>query len=131
MSMAIVLVDDEKVILDSLRSQLASHFRDRFVYETAESVAEAWEIIDELVDLETQIIVIVSDWLMPGTKGDEFLVDLRASHPEIRTVLLTGHADADAVKRAVDEARVERVLSKPWHAAELRSIVEAALAQSA
>jgi len=127
MSMAIVLVDDEKVILDSLRSQLASHFRDRFLYETAESVPEAWEIIDELVEDDTQIIVIVSDWLMPGTKGDQFLCDLRERHPEIKSVLLTGHADPSAVERCKREARVERVLFKPWRADDLRSIVEAAV----
>ena len=127
MSQAIVLVDDEKVILDSLKAQLSGHFRDRFLYETAESVAEAWEIIDELVEVDTTIIVIVSDWLMPGTKGDEFLIDLKGKHPKIRTVLLTGHADASAVKRVTDEGAVERVLHKPWDASELREIVEAAV----
>lgn len=126
MTHAIVLVDDEKVILDSLKSQLAACFRDQFVYETAESVAEAWEVIDELVGDDSRIIVIVSDWLMPGTKGDEFLVEISERYPEIRTVLLTGHADAAAVKRAVQDARVERVLYKPWSAQDLQEIVVAA-----
>lgn len=124
---AIVLVDDEKVILDSLKAQLTGHFRDRFLYETAESVTEAWEIIEELVDDGTRIIVIVSDWLMPGTKGDEFLMDLKERHPQIKTVLLTGHADAAAVKRVIDEGAATRVLYKPWDASDLRDIVETAL----
>ncbi|MCC7538142.1 MAG: response regulator [Deltaproteobacteria bacterium] len=130
MTSAIVLVDDEKVILDSLKAQLSGFFHNRYLYETAESVAEAWEIIEELVALDTEIIVIVSDWLMPGTKGDEFLVELAAKHPSIRTVLLTGHADARAVRRVIDEARVDRVIAKPWNADELRAIVESATRES-
>jgi predicted signal transduction protein with EAL and GGDEF domain len=45
---AILCVDDEIIILESLREQLQRHFGDRYLYEVAESVEEAWEVIDEL-----------------------------------------------------------------------------------
>ena len=37
------------------------------------------EVIDELVGDSVEVLIIVSDWLMPGTRGDEFLVQDRKS----------------------------------------------------
>jgi CheY-like chemotaxis protein len=125
---AILLVDDEKVVLDSLSGQLSQLYGSRYVYEQAENVAEAWEVIEELHDGGTRILVIVSDWLMPGTRGDDFLVEVRRRHPDIRTVLLTGQADDAAIRRVHEEAQVERVLFKPWSVDDLRETVERALA---
>ena len=69
-SAAILCVDDEIVILDSLKEQLKRYFGDRYIYEIAESAEEAWEVIEELHEDEIKILIIVSDWLMPGIKGD-------------------------------------------------------------
>ena len=70
----IVCVDDEKFILDSLKTQLKSAFGDLYNYEIAESAVDALELIEELSDEGHSIVVIVSDWLMPGMKGDELLI---------------------------------------------------------
>jgi len=58
---AILCVDDEKVILDSLKSQLKKHFGNEFTYEMAENATEAMEIIDELATGGVQLLIIVSD----------------------------------------------------------------------
>ena len=42
-------------------------------------------------------IIIVSDWLMPGMKGDEFLIQVHQKFPHIVKVLLTGQADSEAI----------------------------------
>lgn len=55
----ILCVDDEKVILDSLKIQLKKEFQDTYLYEAAESADEALEIIEELQDDEITILVIV------------------------------------------------------------------------
>ena len=44
----ILLVDDEKIVLDSLQEQLQSSFGRRFLYEAAENAEEALEVIDEV-----------------------------------------------------------------------------------
>ena len=44
----ILCVDDEKIILDSIKTQLKERYGNTFVYETAESATEALEIIDEI-----------------------------------------------------------------------------------
>lgn len=94
---AILCVDDEVVILESLKEQLKRKFGDSFIYEMAESAEEAWEVIEELQADDVNILVIVSDWLMPGTKGDEFLIQIHQRFPQFIKVMLTGQADKAAI----------------------------------
>jgi CheY-like chemotaxis protein len=124
---AIICVDDEVVILNSLKKQLKRKFGDRFIYEVAESAEEAWKIIEELQADAIDIIVIVSDWLMPGTKGDEFLIQIHQSYPHITKIMLTGQADEDAIERAKQEADLHACLYKPWTEDELTNIITTAL----
>lgn len=123
----ILCVDDEVMILESLREQLQRHFGDRYLYEVAEGPDEAWQLIQELYDEGIRILVIVSDWLMPGVKGDEFLIAVHKRYPDIVTVMLTGQADAAAVERVQTEANLYACLRKPWTEKELVQIIETAL----
>lgn len=124
---AILCVDDEVVILDSLKEQLKRKFGDRFIYEVAESADEAWEVIEELQQDEIQVIAIVSDWLMPGIKGDEFLIQIHQRFPQLITVMLTGQADEEAIERAKKQANLHACLYKPWTEQELTQIITSAL----
>jgi response regulator RpfG family c-di-GMP phosphodiesterase len=71
------------------------------------------------------VILILSDWLMPGMKGDEFLIAVKRRYPSIRSILVTGQADSRAVERVRKEAGTERVIFKPWRREELIAAVEA------
>lgn len=124
---AILCVDDEVVILESLKEQLKRQFGDRYIYEVAESAAEAWEVIEELREDEIEIMIIVSDWLMPGIKGDEFLIKVHENFPRLITVMLTGQADAEAVERAREKANLHACLHKPWTEKELSQVITSAL----
>lgn len=124
---AILCVDDEELVLRSIKEQLRRHFGNRFLYETAGNADEAWQVIDELVDEGIEILIIVSDWLMPGIRGDEFLVQVHRRFPRIVKVMLTGQADEAAIERARREANLHACLQKPWSEAELAKIVESAL----
>lgn len=124
---AILCVDDEKVILDSLKEQLKRCFRDRYIYEVAESAEEAWEVIEELHDDDVKILIIVSDWLMPGIKGDEFLIQVHQKFPNLTTLMLTGQADEAAIARAKREANIYACLPKPWTEQELYQAIASAL----
>ncbi|HIK33986.1 MAG TPA: response regulator [Oscillatoriales cyanobacterium M59_W2019_021] len=126
---AILCVDDELVILKSLEIELHSAFGDNYLYEFAESADEALEIIDELDEDEVQILIIVSDWLMPGMKGDEFLIEVHKKYPKIVKLMLTGQADEDAVERAKQYANLYRYIPKPWNNQELIGIIRSALSE--
>ena len=90
---AILCVDDEETILESLREQLKRSFGQRYIYEAANSAEEAMEVIDELLGDSVEVLIIVSDWLMPGIRGDELLVQVHQRYPQIVTVILKGQAD--------------------------------------
>ncbi|MGF1591006.1 MAG: response regulator [Pleurocapsa sp.] len=126
---AILCVDDEVFILDSLKEQLKRKFGDRFIYEVAESAEEAWEVIKELQKDDVKVIAIVSDWLMPGIKGDEFLIQIHQRFPKLVTVMLTGQADDAAIERAKKEANLHACLYKPWTESELTQIITTAINQ--
>lgn len=124
---AILCVDDEIVILETLKEQLKRCFGDRYIYEIAESGEEAWEVIEELQDEGIKILIIVSDWLMPGMKGDEFLSQVHQQFPKVITMMLTGQADETAIERARQEANLYACLYKPWAATELCQTIASAL----
>ncbi|MDJ0510241.1 MAG: response regulator [Crocosphaera sp.] len=123
----ILCVDDEKVILDSLKIQLKKEFQNTYLYEAAESADEALEIIEELQEDEITILVIVSDWLMPGMKGDEFLIEVHKRFPKIVKIMLTGQADETAVEQAKKYANLHSCLHKPWNSEDLINNIKSGL----
>jgi DNA-binding NtrC family response regulator len=126
---AILCVDDEALIVLSLKQELTDYFGNRFLYESAADADEAMKIIDELVAEGIEVILIITDWLMPGLKGDEFLILVRERHPQIKSIMITGQADAAAIKRAKEEAGVSEVLKKPWSKNGLISAIRACVAE--
>jgi CheY-like chemotaxis protein len=124
----ILCVDDELIVLESLRSQLREAFGDTYLYEIAQDADDALEVINELQDDHINVIVIVSDWLMPGMKGDEFLIQVHQRFPRVIKVMLTGQADEAAIARAREQANLHQCLFKPWSEAELISTIQSGLA---
>lgn len=125
----ILCVDDELIVLESLRAQLREAFGDIYAYEIAQDADDALEVIDELQEDNDDIIVIVSDWLMPGMKGDEFLIEVHQRFPKIVKVMLTGQADQEAIARAEAQANLHRCLFKPWSETELIQTILSGLAK--
>ncbi|MBE9184077.1 response regulator [Microcoleus sp. LEGE 07076] len=124
----ILCVDDEVVVLNSLKIQLKKEFGDAYLYEVAENADEAMEIIEELKkEDESHILVIVSDWLMPGIKGDEFLILVHQKYPNIVKVMLTGQADEIAIELVKEQANLHRCLYKPWDGNELVKTIKSGL----
>lgn len=124
----ILCVDDEPDILNTLKIQLKQEFKDNYFYELAESGDEALELIEDFQEA-AQVIVVVSDWLMPGIKGDELLIKIHQKHPKVVKVMLTGQADAAAVKRAVKNADLYCCLYKPWKSKDLIETIRSGIAK--
>ncbi|MEG4069365.1 response regulator [Microcoleus sp. Pol11C2] len=124
----ILCVDDEPDILNTLKMQLKKEFKNDYFYELAESGDEALDLLEEFQE-KAQVIVVVSDWLMPGIKGDELLIKVHQKYPKIIKVMLTGQADAGAVQRALEEADLYCCLYKPWQSKDLIEIIKSGLAK--
>jgi len=123
----ILCVDDEIIVLESLREQLRQAFGNQYFYEIAQDADDALEVLQELQADQVEVVLIVSDWLMPGMKGDEFLVKVHQSFPRVVKLLLTGQADESAIVRARDQANLHRCLLKPWSEAELIEAIRSGL----
>ncbi len=109
----ILCVDDEAVVLDSLQVEFQDAFANLYECEMAESGEEALNIIEELYSDNVTIILIISDWLMPGMKGDEFLILAHERLPKVAKILLTGQADPEAVSNVYEKANACYCLYKP------------------
>ncbi|WP_411821606.1 response regulator [Leptospira sp. 'Mane'] len=131
MSKAILFVDDEQIILMSLKSQLKKHFGNEYRYETAQNTEEAWSIIEELVDEGIYILIIISDWLMPNQRGDEFLRDVHKRYPKIKKIIISGHIDENSLNKLKGEVNLHSFLNKPWSETDLIKKVEDAIAKIA
>ena len=127
---AIVCVDDEDIILNSLGEQIENIFGNEFLYEYAENAADGMEILEELTTDGIKVMVIVSDWLMPGQKGDDFLIEVHKKFPNIIKVMLTGQADQAAIENAVKNAGLYACINKPWTAEQLETIIRKGIAQN-
>lgn len=127
---AILCVDDEEMVLVALRQQVEDALGEDCVIEIATSGEEALEIITELVEEdEVRIVLIVSDWLMPGMKGDEFLIQAHKLCPNVEKIMLSGQADPEAIQRAKDEADLKEFISKPWDANHLLETIKESLSK--
>ncbi len=124
---AILCVDDEPIILDSIKEQLQNRLGNDYYYETAENAEEGLEVVEELYEDGVNVLVIVSDWLMPGIKGDEFLIKIHKKFPKMVKVLLTGQADSAAIENAKENANLHACIFKPWSEEELISIIRTGL----
>jgi DNA-binding NtrC family response regulator len=121
---AILCVDDEAIILLSLKQELRSLFGDRFEYESALDAGSALEVIDELAAEGIELALIISDLIMPGMRGDQFLVKAGERCPGASLVLITGQADEESLELLKERIPDLGLIRKPWNAARLRSLVE-------
>jgi signal transduction histidine kinase len=123
----IVCVDDEKLVLISLRDQLFRLLGDTYEILLAESGEEALEIFAELQQEGVEIPLVLCDQLMPNMEGHELLIRLHAQYPKTLKILLTGQAEVGAVIQAVNHAKLYRYIAKPWDETDLGLTVRAAL----
>jgi diguanylate cyclase (GGDEF)-like protein/PAS domain S-box-containing protein len=113
----ILLVDDEPQVLVALEDLLS----DEFVVLKADSAERALR----MVEMETDLAVVVTDQRMPKMTGDELLSKLDGRCDAAR-MLVTGFADLTAVIRAVNEGRIFAYVAKPWEPGDLRLKVQRA-----
>tara|TARA_Y100000385_G_scaffold290711_1_gene365013 strand:- start:1619 stop:2155 length:537 start_codon:yes stop_codon:yes gene_type:complete len=113
----VLYLDDE---LHNLTAFRAAFRRDFHVHVTTEPT-EAVRILRE-----QPIEVIISDQKMPTLSGVEFFELIMPDFPDPIRMLLTGHADIDAVIDAINKGQIYKYIAKPWNESELRAMVNEA-----
>ncbi|MEO6861406.1 MAG: PAS domain S-box protein [Microcoleus sp.] len=123
----IICVDDEPIILESLKIELKKGLGEEHLLETAEGGEEALELIDELLEEGCEIVAVISDYLMPNIKGDELLKQIHTILPKTIKIMLTGQADLEAVANTIKYAKLYRYISKPWQSEDLKLTLKEAV----
>jgi DNA-binding NtrC family response regulator len=116
----VVLVDDEPFVTTALRNLLFLELDlEAIVFNDARKASA--HVRAEPVDL------IVSDFLMPGMDGIEFLREARSLRPEAPRILLTGYADKENAIKAINEVQLFQYVEKPWDNAQVTSLIRSGL----
>ncbi len=108
---AILLVDDDMNLLRGLRRALHAQPYQLFIANSAEIAMSMFR--SDPFDL------VVIDQKMSGKSGIELAAWLAEHFPDTIRIMLTGHADIEVMKRAINEGHVFRFLTKPCHDVEL------------
>jgi DNA-binding NtrC family response regulator len=119
----VLLVDDEEMILTSIRTLLMLE-ADYEVECFTSPIQAAKYLEDHVVDLT------LSDYLMPGMTGIQFLAEAKRTQPEAARVLLTGHADKASAIQAINQVGLFQYLEKPWDNAQLLLVIQQGVERS-
>ena len=123
----IICVDDEPIILESLKIELKKTLGEEHLLETAEGGEDALELIEELLAGGCEIVAVISDYLMPNIRGDELLKQIHRILPKTIKIMLTGQADLEAVANTIKYAKLYRYISKPWQSEDLKLTLKEAI----
>ena len=123
----ILCVDDEKMVLSSLKSELKESFGNNYTIEVCEDPTESLEIFKELIEDGYDVPLIISDYVMPVMKGDELLKNFHHISPNTNKIMLTGQATTEGITNAVNWARLYRYIGKPWETNDLCMTVKEAI----
>ena len=114
----IMLVDDEEMVLSSIKSFLAIDAVYNLVAYTSPLKA--------LEDLDTnhkRVDLVISDYLMPEMDGITFLARVKEKLPMVPRVLLTGYADKENAIKAINNVGLYQYVEKPWDNEDLRLVI--------
>lgn len=123
----ILCVDDENTVLRSLKAELQEAMGNNYRIEIAQGGEEALELIEELLEDGDEVLVIISDHIMPDMKGDELLRRVHLILPKTIKIMLTGQADIEAVGNAIKYAKLYRYIAKPWQAEDMNLTIREAV----
>jgi CheY-like chemotaxis protein len=111
----IICVEDEPQVLDVVIRDLAK-LEEVFPIEIAHSADEARQLISEIKEEGNRIGLAICDHIMPGDKGVDLMIEMQKDPftEHTRKVLLTGQAGLEETIEAVNKAKLNRYISKPW-----------------
>jgi signal transduction histidine kinase/DNA-binding NarL/FixJ family response regulator len=107
-----LIVDDEKIVLDSFSEISTKSIGKLFSTFSASSGEQALEMVKNFSEQKREIGIIISDQIMPGMKGDDFLIEAHKLVPNAIKIMLSGQAESISVGKALNYANLYRYLDK-------------------
>ena len=111
----LLIVDDEQSIIKAVTRQLR---REKYQIFTASSAESGLLIIER-----HNIGVVLSDFMMPGKSGIDFLERVRKIRSNIVRILFTAYASMENAISAINKVQIFKYLTKPWSAKDLNDTI--------
>ncbi len=115
--LTVLVVDDEQIILDSVRKHLR---KDNY---TVHTVLTAREALDRFKS--DRIDIVLTDLMMPEMDGLELMAELKQDHPNTPVIMITGYATIDSARQA-NQLGAFDYLAKPFTKSELLAVLKRA-----
>lgn len=112
--MKILVVDDEKIVVDSCRRVLAAEGFEVLFTNSADGALK-------ILETETPVLLLV-DVKMPGRDGISLMAELKETRPEIPIVVMSGYPTMETISEAAKKGAA-RFISKPFTPDELLDTV--------
>jgi thioredoxin reductase (NADPH) len=116
----ILAVDDDVSVLEMVVQDLRRQYGASYRIQRAASGQAALDICEQLKKRGDTVALFVSDQRMPGMSGVEFLGKAMVHFPDAKRALLTAYADTEAAIQAINTAKINYYLTKPWDPPEER-----------
>jgi response regulator RpfG family c-di-GMP phosphodiesterase len=114
----IMLVDDEEMVLNSMKSFFAIDSNYRIIAFT--SPLKALEYLNRS---DAHVDLVISDYLMPEMDGITFLAKVKEKLPMVPRILLTGYADKENAIKAINNVGLYQYIEKPWDNEDLKLVI--------
>jgi DNA-binding NtrC family response regulator len=119
----ILIVDDEFIILESLKIQLSRIRASNFELQMASSGEEALGLIDELHQEGEDLALVISDFNIDSYKGTDILRHAITQYPSVKKIILTGQADTKSINDFDLQHGIDAILDKPWDLASIQTVI--------
>src|SRR5262249_36560424 len=110
----LLTVDDDAEVLRAVERDLRRAYGTRFRVLRANSGEAALDALLQLKRRNGPVALLLVDQRMPKMTGVEFIEQANTISPEAKRALLTAYADTEAAIGAINKARVDYYLMKPW-----------------
>jgi DNA-binding NtrC family response regulator len=114
----ILVVDDEEIVLDSIKSFFAIDTNYQLITYTS-----PFKALGDLDRNQRRIDLVISDYSMPEMDGIAFLSRVKDRFPMVPRILLTGHADKESAIKAINRVGLYQYIEKPWDNEGLKLVV--------
>ena len=111
MNDSILIIDDEESICRALERDLHKWAKYRGIdILFVDSAQKAYSILE---NKKKSVLVIISDFKMPGINGLDFLNTVTFRYPDIVSIMMTAHAEVSDIGKIV-QASLFSFIQKPW-----------------
>jgi len=116
----IICVEDQREVINAITEQLSS-FENYLIIEECESAQEAITLMSEIDSQGGYVAVVISDHVMPGMTGVELLTQIKEDmrFSSTKKILLTGQATHSDTIEAINQAKIDKYIEKPWESEDL------------